>query len=304
MHIKNTLLILSLLFSFSTFSQELTCQVQVLAPTLQSNPANQEIVESLEKSVYEFINNTRWTNDVFKQQEQIECNILINIKEKIGSDQFKASIQISSVRPIYNSNYKSRLFNFNDANFSFSYLRNTAIIFTPDRHSSNLSDVLAYYAYIILAYDYDSFSLEGGTIYFDQAMQIVTKCQNAPEAGWKPSEGNRNRYWLIQNALQALYKPIRKCYYEYHRNGFDNAYSNREQSLNKLSSSIILLETIHKARPNSFNVQLFFTAKADEIVKTFSPAPANIRMTLYNKLVVLDPSNISKYNQIKTGNKK
>jgi hypothetical protein len=298
---RNTLVLILLLLFVNGNSQELNCQVQVIAPTLQSNPANQEIIESLESSIFEFINNTKWTNDNFKMEERIECSMLINIQDKISSDEFRASIQVSSSRPIYNSSYKSRLFNYNDNNLQFKYLRNTAIIFKPDNHFDNLADVLAFYVYMILGYDYDSFSLEGGTPYFNKAMQIVSNCQNAPESGWKPNESNRNRYWLIQNATQSLFKPLRKCYYDFHLKGFDIAYSKREESLNKMFQSLKLLESIHKARPNNFNIQLFFTAKNDELVSVFAPAIPDLRMKVYNLLVKLDPGNISKYNKIKLG---
>ncbi len=285
------------------YSQELNCQVQVIAPTLQNNPANQEIKTSLQSSVFEFINNTKWTNDNYKLNERIECTILIKIQNKISSDQFSGSVQVSSSRPIFNSNYKSRLFNYNDPNLEFNFLRNTAIIYKPDVAYDNLADVLAFYVYMILGYDYDSYSLEGGTPYFDKAMQIVSKCQNAGKTGWKPSEGNRNRYWLIQNATQSLFKPLRKCYYDFHLKGFDLAYSKREESINTMFQALKLLESIHKARPNSFNVQLFFTAKNDELVNLFTSAVPDLRMKVYNLLVKLDPGNISKYNKIKQGTK-
>jgi len=284
-------------------AQELNCQVSVIAPTLQNNPANQEIIESLQSSVFEFVNNTKWTGDQYKLHERIECNILINIQDKISSDEFRGSIQISSSRPVFNSSYKTRLFNYSDPNLQFRYLRNTAIIFKPDNHFDNLADVLAFYVYMLIGYDYDSYSLEGGTPFFDKAMQIVSNCQNAPEPGWKPSEGNRNRYWLIQNATQALFKPLRQCYYDFHRKGFDVAYSNRQEGLSSMFDALKLLDNIHKARPNSFNIQLFFTAKNDEIVGLFSPDKSDLRMRVYNLLVKLDPGNISKYNKIKAGTK-
>ena len=288
---------------FLAFTQELNCEVSVIAPTLQSNPANQEIIQSLQSSVFEFVNNTKWTNDQFKLHERIECNILINIQDKISSDEFRGSIQISSSRPVFNSSYKSRLFNYSDPNLQFRYLRNTAIIFKPDNHFDNLADVLAFYIYMVIGYDYDSYSMEGGTPFFDKAMQIVSNCQNAPEPGWKPNEGSRNRYWLIQNATQALFKPLRQCYYDFHRKGFDNSYQNREESLQTIFNALQLLESIHKARPNSFNIQLFFTAKNDEVVSLFAPVQTDLRMRVYNLLVKLDPGNISKYNKIKSGAK-
>ena len=305
---RNLSVFLLVFVLFPSYGQEINCSVDIIAPKLQSNPANKEILTSLKTSVYEFINNTKWsdytgTTDQFKAHERIEASILINISEKVSSDQFSASIQVSSSRPIFNSSYKSRLFNYNDPNLSLNYLRNTAIIFQPDRHFNNLADVLAFYAFMILGLDYDSFSFEGGTPYFNKAIQIVNNCQNAGERGWKPSEGSQNRFHLIQNTLQPLYGPMRACYYNYHRNGLDLAYEDRNKSLTGISTALNGLMAIHKARPNSFNMQLFFTAKADEVVKVFTPAEPGQRMKMYNLVRQLDPSNIMKYNRMKAGKK-
>lgn len=294
-------MILMFLLNTEKKAQELNCQVSVIAPTLQSNPANQEIIQSLQSSVFEFINSTRWTSDAFEDKERIEGNILINISKKTGSDGFSGSIQVTSSRPVFNSGYNSRLLNYNDANLTFTYQRGAAIVFTPDRHQNNLADVLAYYVYMILGYDYDSFSLEGGTKYFDKAMQIVSNCQNAGEPGWKPQEGTDNRYWLVTNHTQSLFKPLRACYYNYHRHGFDNLYASRDEAITKIVAAIESLNEIHKSRPNSFNVKLFFTAKSDEIINLFKGATADIRNRMFNTLVKLDPGNISRYNKMKQG---
>lgn len=297
---RKVVFVLSVLLGFlSVKAQELNCQVEVIAPTLQSNPANTAIIESLRSSVFEFVNNTRWTNDVFQDFERIECSMLIKINEKIGSDQFNASIQVNSSRPVYNSNYKTQLISVNDENFSFTYLRNTSIVYQPDHHSSNLADVLAYYVYMILGYDYDSFSLEGGTQYFNKAQQIVTNCQNAQEAGWKPQDGTRNRYWLVVNHLQNLFSPLRQCYYNYHRIGMDNMYTKREASISQLVDALEGLNEIQKSRPNSYNQQVFFTAKSNELVGIFKDAPADVKNRVFNLLVVLDPGHINIYNKMK-----
>ncbi len=281
-------------------AQELNCMVQVIAPTLQSSPANQEIIESLQQSVHDFVNNTKWTNDIFKDEERIECSILINISAR-NNNTFTASIQVSSSRPVYNSNFKTRLFNYKDASFQFEYLRNTAVVFTPDRHQSNLADVLAFYCYMVIGYDYDTFSLEGGTPYFNKAQQIVTNCQNAPEPGWKPSEGPKNRFSLVANHLQSQFKPLRKCFYNYHINGFDLLYSKRDEALNNIMSAIESLKLVHNAQPNSFNLQLFFAAKVEEITGLFKGAPQDVRSRIYTTLVMVDPGNNSKYNKMKQG---
>lgn len=295
------IILLMIALSSSLKGQEMNCQVQVIAPTLQSSPANSEIMQELQAMVFEFINGTKWTNEVFQDEERIECSILININSKTGSDEFAASIQVSSSRPVYGSSFKSRLLNYNDNSLTFQYQRGGSLVFTPDRHQNNLADVLAFYVYMVIGYDYDSFSLKGGTPYFDKAQQIVSNCQNAPEAGWKPQEGAKNRYWLVVNHVQNLFDPLRVCFYEYHRQGFDLLYSKRDEAIEKVTKSIQLLETIHKTRPNSFNVQMFFTAKADEITALYKGSPADVKNTVFNTLVKLDPGNISRYNKMKQG---
>jgi len=299
--VKVNILLLVIFFSTVLRGQEMNCQVQVIAPTLQSSPANTEIIQELQSAVYEFINSTKWTNDVYQDEERIECSILIKINSKTGSDQFKASIQVSSSRPVFGSSFKSRLLNYNDNSLDFQYQRGASLVFTPDRHQNNLADVLAFYVYMVIGYDYDSFSLKGGTPYFDKAQQIVSNCQNAPEAGWKPQEGTKNRYWMVVNHVQSLFDPLRVCFYDYHRLGFDLLYSKRDEALEKVTAAIMLLETIHKTRPNSFNVQLFFTAKADEITALYKDAPADVKNKVFNSLVKLDPGNISRYNKMKQG---
>ena len=233
------IILLMIALSSSLKGQEMNCQVQVIAPTLQSSPANSEIMQELQAMVFEFINGTKWTNEVFQDEERIECSILININSKTGSDQFRASIQVSSSRPVYGSSFKSRLLNYNDNSLTFQYQRGGSLVFTPDRHQNNLADVLAFYVYMVIGYDYDSFSLKGGTPYFDKAQQIVSNCQNAPESGWKPQEGTKNRYWLVVNHVQNLFDPLRVCFYEYHRQGFDLLYSKRDEAIKKVAAGIM-----------------------------------------------------------------
>ena len=285
-----------------TNAQEFNCQVSVIAPQLKSDPANTEIIESLQSSVYEFVNNTKWTDDQFEEHEKIDLSLLITISTKTGSSNFTGSIQISSSRPIYNSDRQTRLFNWNDEALTFEYQRGAALIFTPDRHQNNLADVVAYYVYMVLGYDYDSFSLKGGTKYFIKAQQIVSNCQTAREPGWKPTDGQgrkRNRYRMVDNALNNAFTNLRTCYYNYHRKGADKMYEDNEQAVNEIVSALKSLEIIHKQQPNSINVQAFFAAKADEIVEIFSETPAQIKNKVFISVSRMDPGNISKYNKMK-----
>jgi hypothetical protein len=300
---KKTLLIFLcfLLSGIGSIAQELNCKVQVMSPKLQSNPANKEIFESLQTVVFEFMNNTKWTNDKFKPEERIDCTILINISDKISSDVFSGSIQIQASRPVFNSSYSSMLLNYNDNDFKINFLRNTRLVFSPDKHQNNLTSILAFYAYMILGYDYDSFSMEGGSQYFNKAQNVVSNATNAPESGWKAFEGNKNRYWLVDNALQNVFKPLRQCFYKYHRLGFDMLYDDVAKGRRAVMQGLELIEKVHKNRPGSFNVQLFFTAKADELVNLFSQAFPDEKNKAVNLLKKLDPTNATKYQKILKG---
>lgn len=293
-------LCLALALPLGVFAQELNCRVSVIAPTVQGS--NTIVYQQLETAIFEFMNNTKWTNTVFQINERIECSILINVADRPSNDQFKGSIQVTSTRPAFNSGYNSPVLNINDGDFVFRYLQNTAVEFTPDVHRSNLASVLAFYAYIIIGTDFDTQSLEGGTPYFSKAQQIVNNAANAPEPGWKAFEGNKNRYWLIENITQAQFKPLRECFYKYHRMGFDKLYDDIESGRREVTNAIELIKKVHRAKPGSYNVQMFFTAKVDEIINLFSQALPQEKSKIFNILREVDAANISKYQKIMKGN--
>ena len=288
-------------FSKSFYTQVFNCEVQVIAPTLQNNPANEEIFSSLRNAMIEFVNfGYNWTTDKFEQHEQIDVSFLLTINSKTGND-FSGKLQITSQRPVYNSDYNSLLMNYIDNNITFKYIRNSPIQYFEGQHVDNLADVLAYYIYLILGHDYDSFSLEGGTPYFNKADQILSICQSASETGWKApdGDGSNNRFWLIQNALQPQFSALRKTMYNYHINGLDQCYLNRDTCIDRISSSLSDLLEIHRSRPSSLNMQLFFNAKSEEIIKIYLPAQPAIKNKIYNLLSQLDPSRIKEYNKLK-----
>ena len=167
------------------------------------------------------MNNQKWTDDLFSPEERIECNMMINVTEALSIDEFRGSISIQARRPVYNSTYNSVLFNYIDQDMQFKYVEGEPIIYNPNTFDSNLIAVIAYYSYVVLGIDYDSYSLYGGTSFFQQAEQIVNRAQSATQTGWKSFESQRNRYWLVENALNQYHKPLRQCYYEYHRLGLD-----------------------------------------------------------------------------------
>ena len=295
------LLILSLGFSKLCTSQIFNCEVQVIAPTLQNNPANEEIFSSLKNAMIEFINfGYNWTNDRFEQHEQIDVSFLLTLNSKSGND-FSAKLQITSQRPVFSSDYKSLLMSYIDNNVTFKYIRNSPIQYFEGQHVDNLADILAYYIYIILGYDYDSFSMEGGTPYFNKADQILSICQSASEPGWKApdGDGSNNRFWLIQNALQPQFSSLRKTFYNYHISGLDQCYVNRDMCIKEITSSVNDLLEIHKSRPSSLNMQLFFNAKYEELIKIYLPTSPSERNKIYNLVSQLDPSRIKAYNKLK-----
>ena len=300
LRIKIFILIFLGITKFS-FTQIFNCEVQVIAPTLQNNPANEEIFSSLKNAMIEFINfGYSWTDDKFEQHEQIDVSFLLTLNKKSGND-FSGKLQITSQRPIFNSDYKSLLMNYIDKNVTFKYIRNSPIQYFKGQHIDNLADVLAYYIYMILGYDYDSFSMEGGTAYFNKADQILNICQSAPESGWKApdGDGSNNRFWLIQNTLQPQFSSLRKTLYNYHINGLDQCFLNRDTCLSNITSSISDLMEIHRSRPSSLNMQLFFNAKSEELIKIYLPTSKETKNKLYNLMSQLDPSRIKVYNKLK-----
>jgi hypothetical protein len=277
-------------------AQELNCTVNVIAPQISNLEAT--VIESLESSIREFINGRRWTSDDFRMEERIECTMQLTITEAVNPTNFKGNLQIQSSRPVYNSDYKTPMFFVNDGDFEFVWDGSSVIQFMPDQFRDNLSSVLAFYAYMILGMDYDSMGLEGGTDQFLKAQTIVANAQNAPQAGWKASQSQQNRYWLVENMLSQTFRPVRSCIYHYHRLGMDRLYDDVDKARMTIADALIEMRQTHRIRPSSYNLQLFFLAKSDEILKVFGPAPEPEKTRLLPVLKQMDPGNISKYDSI------
>ncbi len=285
-------------------SQELNCNVQITAQKIQGS--NRQVFETMQREIYEFMNNTVWTNHVYSYAERIDCNMLINLTEQLSADEFRGTIQIQLRRPVYNTTYNTTLLNFIDNNFQFRYVEFQPIEFDPSTHRSNLVSVLAYYAYIILGFDYDSFAPQGGTEFFQMAEKIVTNAQNAPEAGWKPYDGsrNRNRYWLIKNILDKEYEGVRRFVYEYDMNGLDKMESKIAEARTSIVECLRLIQDVYRRKPDPFMylVQVVMESKSDELVNIFSEAFPEEKSRVIQILTEIDPSNKSKYERITAAN--
>ncbi len=278
-------------------SQELNCQVTVNSSQIQGTTEKQ-IFDQMQKSIYEFMNNTKWTKDNYTTNERIDCSILITVSSKLTSEDYKATIQIQSRRPIYKSSYPSPLVNYIDENFVFKYAQFQQLEFNINTYANNLTSVLAFYAYIIIANDYDTYSNLGGTEYFQKAQIIVSNAQSSGEVGWKSFESNKNRYWIIENALQPVFQPLRECMYQYHRLGLDIMYDKPDDGRKAILNSTDLLVKVYKDRPASFILELFFNAKADELVNIFSKGFPDEKTKAVENLTKVNPTNSTKYFKI------
>ena len=302
MKLRQIFLVLLVLAAItSAKAQELNCSVSVLSPN--ATESDRTIYSTLQNSIREFLNTRKWTNDQFLNQERIECSITITISERVSVDEFKANIQIQSRRPVYKSSYNSPLFNHQDNDFTFRYIQDQLLEFDEANINSNLTAVLGYYTYIIIGLDYDSYSLEGGTPYFLRAQNVVNNAQSVPERGWKAFENQRNRFWLVENLLHVQFKALRSCMYKYHRTGFDVMSDNLTEGRAACLEAIKGLKAVFNNRPNSFAMQVFFNAKADEVISLFSQAPADEKSQVVTVLTQIDPANTLKYNAISSGGK-
>lgn len=278
-------------------AQELNCKVQVLTPKLQIN--DPQVFQTLENSINEFLNNRKWTDDQFQPNEKIELNIIISITQEVSADYFKATVTIQSLRPVHSSTYSTALINHVDDQLEFQYAQYDPLIFNPDIFNSNLTSFLGFYAYLALALDYESFSLKGGEMLLNKVQTIVNNAQNRPEPGWNSTDSKRrNRYWIVENLLNAGMDEYRQIWYDYHRNGLDMMYKDAAAGRKKILECLNKLQTINKEYPNTFILRLFFNAKNDELIGVFSEAPQEEKDEAIKILNLVDPSNSNKYKKI------
>jgi hypothetical protein len=285
-------------------AQELNCNVQISAQRIQGS--NRQVFESMQKDLYEFLNNTVWTNHLFSYAERIDCNLLINLTDQLSADEFKGTIQVQLSRPVFNTTYNSTMLNFIDNSFQFKYVEFQPLEFDPTTYRSSLVSVLAYYTYMILGFDYDSFSPLGGTEFFQMAEKIVTNAQNAPEPGWKPYDGsrNRNRYWLVKNLLDKEYEGVRQFIYDYNLNGLDKMESKIAEARTSMVESLKLMQDVYRKKPDPFMylVQIVMEAKSGELINIFSAAFPEEKSRVVQILTEIDPANKAKYEKINSAN--
>ena len=299
---KVILISLFFLLSLNFLSaQEVLCNVRVI-PKNDIPISDRQKLQTLQKSVREFINNKKWTNEVFKDEERIEFNISFNVTEKLSTDRYKGTLQLQYSRPIFNSSYYSPILNYLDSEVEFDYIETQPLDYNENTHTSNLSALLSFYTYIIIGLDYSTFSNNGGSIYFQKAKRIVENAQSAPENGWKAFESNKNRYWIAEELLDAKYSIFHSVLYKYHRNGLDIMYEDNDKGRGYVTESIEDLRKLKQINPTAFILQLFFNSKSDEISKIYVEAFQDEKNRIYKLLSEIDPGNLNKYGKIKESN--
>lgn len=294
------LLLLVIFFGRITHSQELNCQVSIITDArLEVTSVEQDIFQQLEAAIYELMNNTKWTKDKFTVEERINCNLQLQINEIPQPGVYKGSIQVQSSRPVYNSDYNTTVFNFQDDDLLFGYSRNALLTYAPNQYRDELTSMLAFYAYYIIGMDYDSFSNKGGTKYFTEAQQIVTNAQSSGGAAWSASDkGKNNRFYLVDNALHELFSPLRECIYEYHRKGMDVLYDDMPGGRKAVYNALNRLVKVTATRPNSINLVNFVSSKSNELKNLYAEADLKDKNDVVNLLKRIDPANSSKYQEI------
>jgi Domain of unknown function (DUF4835) len=282
-------------FTFQVSAQELNATIQF--NTSQVAATNQQIFKTMQKALTEFVNNTKWTEKTYKQNEKINCNFFFNITSFDNISQFTGSLQVQASRPVYNSMYSSTILNLNDKEVRFEYTEFQNLIFNPNSFDSNLLSILAFYSNMIIGLDADSFQLEGGTKAFENAANIVSLAQQTQEKAWT-SNGNQNRYYLVNDILSATFIPFRKAIYEYHLGALDIMNSNQKEGKENIKKSLKTLTEVASVRPNAYLTRVFFDAKTDEILSIFTNGPKVEVTQVIESLNKLSPTNTSKWSQI------
>lgn len=258
------------LTAFAT-AQELNCEVVVNAD--QTGQSNLTVFRTLQRSISEFINQTTWTTRDFSAGERINCSIFINITS-FDNETFSGSIQVQSSRPVFGSTHVTPVFNFNDEQFTFNYREFEPLNYSQNAYSSNLVSVLSFYVYTILALDADTFQLEGGTGFLQEANRVVTTAQQGNQPGWRGVDGNSSRYRLNADLLSNVFSDYRTALYQYHRQGLDIMHKDPAAGKQGVARAVEGLTNLNQSRPNSLPVRIFFDAKAQEIEQIFTGGPS------------------------------
>ena len=281
-------------------AQEFQCRVTINSDQIEGS--NKQVFETLKTSIEEYVNQNKWTNLQFMEHEKIDCQMLIVVKS-VEDNLYTCEMTLQSRRPVYGSSYTTPLMNFQDKNFNFTYQEYDQIVYQQNQFTTNLTAMLAYYCYLMLGYDFDSFQRLGGTPFYEVCEDIVNACQTASmggteQKGWLAFDSNRNRYALVNNLMDEAFKPFRQYFYEYHRMGLDIMADNVANGRARIAEGIDVLKEANRARPATFVINTFLDAKADELVSIFQQGTSAEKQKVYDLLMDIDPTRQNTYDKI------
>jgi hypothetical protein len=304
---KKLLLIFISLFSIlPLMAQELKFNVFLDSEQIKENESgsflDKAFVRDMQQQFTSFLNNTKWTKLSFRPEERISCNLYITIRKvSAGNTNFECTAQFQVARPVYGSSYETILMDFVDINFSYEYVIGQQMLYNDNQYTSNLTSLLAYYAYTALALDFDSYALAGGNTYLEKSMEIINTAQQSAYKGWKAFDGQNVRYWLTENQNNQQLVQLREALYEYHRIGLDNFSTNPDSARAHVLASLVKIKTSFELRPTSVFIKSFFNGKWDELVKIFQQGTPQQKQQAYDILRLVDPTNNEKYLKIISG---
>lgn len=301
MVLKLTAIMLVVFVSLTTmtvFGQELKCQVEVNSSKIEGT--NKSVFESLQTSISDYLNETKFTTHTFSPNEKIECRFFLTVSE-YKDDHFKGELQVQLSRPVYNSTYTTTLLNFKDNKIEFDYKEGDPLIFNETTMDSNLTAILNFYALLFLAIDYDSFSPNGGQSFFDRAASIVQMAQSSGEVGWRAFEDTKNRSAVLSTFTDSNTSGIRSLNYNYHRKGLDEMVTSPDKGRAVITENLKEIEKVYKNAPMSVALSMFRDAKLDELVNLYSKAPETERKDVYDLLQPIYPTETERLEKIKKG---
>jgi Domain of unknown function (DUF4835) len=300
---KISMIVVALLLVGAVQAQELTAKVTVVT-TRVGNNVNRNVFRTLQTALTNFLNNRKWTTDNVQPNERIDCNFLLNLDATNDPNVYNASLTVQAARPVYNTSYVSPIINFQDDAVNFKYVEFQQLDFNDNRVTgtdaqiSNLTAIFAYYAYVIIAFDYASFSPRGGDIYFQKAQNVVN---NAPDgrgiSGWRAFDGIRNRYWLVENMMNSRYAIIHDVYYNYYRMAMDRLYEDEAGARTEMLNVLNLMSNFNTDNPNTMINQFFFQGKSKELIQLFSKALPQDKARARELLARMDITNSNDYKE-------
>lgn len=298
--VRNSFFALFLLASTALSAQELHCTVTINSDQIEGS--NKSIFETLKQTITEYLNSNKWTNMTFAEKEKIDCSLMLIVNKHEG-DMFTCEMQLQAKRPVYNTSYNTPLLNFSDKAFNFAYQEFDRIEYQQNTFTTNLTAMLAYYAYLILGHDCDSYQRLGGTPYFQACEDIVSACQSASMSadeakGWRAFDSNRNRYALINNLMDEAFKKYREFYYDYHRLALDNMAANPANARALIAQEIPVLREANRARPATYVINTFLDAKSDELTEIFKKGTDKEKKDVHEILMDIDPTRANLYDKI------